>query len=60
MFKRFKFIYYYLCLLKKLYLSEPKIQIDGQPASPELMKDLLQITVEEACILPAMFTVSYT
>ncbi|MBE8991334.1 VgrG-related protein [Nostoc sp. LEGE 12450] len=41
---------------KSLYLSEPKIQIDGQPASPELMKDLLQITIEESLHLPAMFT----
>ncbi|MEH2306467.1 VgrG-related protein [Nostoc sp.] len=41
---------------KSLYLSEPKIQVDGQPASPELMKDLLQITIEESLHLPAMFT----
>jgi hypothetical protein len=41
---------------KSLYLSEPKIQIDGQQASPELMKDLLQITIEESLHLPAMFT----
>ncbi|MBE9001267.1 VgrG-related protein [Nostoc sp. LEGE 12447] len=41
---------------KSLYLSEPKIQIDEQPASPELMKDLLQITIEESLHLPAMFT----
>ncbi|MEH2064489.1 MAG: VgrG-related protein [Nostoc sp.] len=41
---------------KSLYLSEPKIQIDGQPASPELIKDLLQITIEESLHLPAMFT----
>ncbi|MEH1828096.1 MAG: VgrG-related protein [Nostoc sp.] len=41
---------------KSLYLSEPKIQIDGKPASPELMKDLLQITIEESLHLPAMFT----
>jgi phage protein D len=41
---------------RSLYLSEPKIQIEGQPASPELMKDLLQITVEESLHLPAMFT----
>ncbi|BAT52105.1 Rhs element Vgr protein [Nostoc sp. NIES-3756] len=41
---------------RSLYLSEPKIQIEGQNASPELMKDLLQITVEESLHLPAMFT----
>ncbi|MEH1787716.1 MAG: VgrG-related protein [Nostoc sp.] len=41
---------------KSLYLSEPTIQIDGKPASPELMKDLLQITIEESLHLPAMFT----
>ncbi|WP_448266108.1 VgrG-related protein [Nostoc sp. DSM 114159] len=41
---------------KSLYLSEPKIQIDGKQASPELMKDLLQITIEESLHLPAMFT----
>ncbi|MBD2504704.1 VgrG-related protein [Anabaena azotica] len=41
---------------RSLYLSEPKIQIEGQDASPELMKDLLQITVEESLHLPAMFT----
>ncbi|MFM7363611.1 MAG: VgrG-related protein [Cuspidothrix sp.] len=40
---------------KSLYLSEPKIQIEGQDASPELMKDLLEITVEESLHLPAMF-----
>ena len=31
---------------QSLYLSEPKIEIGGQPASPELIKDLLQITIE--------------
>ncbi len=41
---------------KSLYLSEPKIQIEGKAASPELMKDVLQITVEESLHLPAMFT----
>ncbi|MBD2524173.1 VgrG-related protein [Nostoc sp. FACHB-133] len=41
---------------KSLYLSEPKVQIDGQSASHELMKDLLQITIEESLHLPAMFT----
>jgi phage protein D len=42
---------------KSLYLSEPKIEIEGKPASPELMKDLLQITIEESLHLPAMFTI---
>jgi phage protein D len=41
---------------KSLYLSEPKVQIDGQEAPPELVKDLLEITVEESLHLPAMFT----
>ncbi|OYD93269.1 type IV secretion protein Rhs [Nostoc sp. 'Peltigera membranacea cyanobiont' 210A] len=41
---------------KSLYLSEPQIEIDGKQASPELMKDLLQITIEESLHLPAMFT----
>lgn len=41
---------------KSLYLSEPKIQIEGQDASPELIKDLLEISVEESLHLPAMFT----
>jgi len=39
-----------------LYLSDPLIKIEGQPASPELLKDLLQMTVEESLHLPAMFT----
>jgi len=41
---------------QSLYLSEPKIEIGGQPASPELIKDLLQISIEESLHLPAMFT----
>jgi phage protein D len=41
---------------KSLYLSEPKIQIEGQDASPELIKDLLEISVEESLHLPGMFT----
>ncbi|WP_392532153.1 VgrG-related protein [Nostoc sp. C117] len=40
----------------KEYLSEPELAIEGKPASPELLKDLLQITVEESLHLPAMFT----
>ncbi|BAZ16685.1 Rhs element Vgr protein [Calothrix sp. NIES-4071] len=41
---------------QSLYLALPKIEIGGQAASPELVKDLLQITVEESLHLPAMFT----
>jgi phage protein D len=41
---------------QSLYLSQPKLELGGQAASPELMKDLLQITVEESLHLPAMFT----
>ncbi|MBW4425364.1 MAG: type IV secretion protein Rhs [Nostoc desertorum CM1-VF14] len=47
---------------ESLYLSIPRIQLSSgggskwQPASPELMKDLLQITVEESLHAPAMFT----
>ena len=41
---------------KGLYLSLPKLELDGQEASPDLIKDLLQITVEESLHLPAMFT----
>jgi uncharacterized protein involved in type VI secretion and phage assembly len=40
----------------KEYLSEPQLEIEGKPASGELIKDLLQITVEESLHLPAMFT----
>ncbi|MBD2343792.1 VgrG-related protein [Anabaena subtropica] len=41
---------------KSLYLCIPKVELGGTPASPELIKDLLQITVEESLHLPAMFT----
>jgi phage protein D len=46
---------------QSLYLSHPKIELSDsgqswQQASPELVKDLLQITVEESLHLPAMFT----
>ncbi|MCC5645336.1 VgrG-related protein [Nostoc sp. CHAB 5824] len=41
---------------KSLYLSEPKIEIEGKAASAELMKDVLQMTIEESLHLPAMFT----
>ncbi|MBD2212740.1 VgrG-related protein [Nostoc linckia FACHB-104] len=41
---------------KSLYLSQPILELGGEAASPELLKDLLQITVEESLHLPAMFT----
>ncbi|WP_414625206.1 VgrG-related protein [Calothrix sp. CCY 0018] len=41
---------------QNLYLSQPIVEIGGQPAPPELIKDLLQITIEESLHLPAMFT----
>jgi phage protein D len=40
---------------QNLYLSRPQVKIDGQDVSPELMKDILQISVEESLHLPAMF-----
>ncbi|MHC5778223.1 VgrG-related protein [Nostoc sp.] len=44
-----------------LYLCKPTIQFSSggqswESASPELIKDLLQITIEESLHLPAMFT----
>ncbi|MEH2421056.1 MAG: VgrG-related protein [Nostoc sp.] len=39
-----------------LYLSQPLVEIGGEQAPPELIKDLLQITIEESLHLPAMFT----
>lgn len=41
---------------QSLYLSLPILELGGQQAPPELIKDLLQITVEESLHLPAMFT----
>ena len=45
---------------ESLYLSHPHLQFSSgqgwEDASPELIKDLLQITVEESLHLPAMFT----
>lgn len=41
---------------ESLYLCQPKVEIGGQPASPELIKDLLQINIEESLHLPSMFT----
>ncbi|MEM7553294.1 MAG: VgrG-related protein [Cyanobacteria bacterium P01_A01_bin.84] len=42
---------------QSLYLSLPKVELGGQEAPPELVKDFLQITVEESLHLPAMFTI---
>ena len=41
---------------ESLYLSNLQIKIDGKAASPELMEDVLQMTIEESLHLPAMFT----
>lgn len=41
---------------QSLYLSEPKVVIGEASAPPELIKDLLQITIEESLHLPSMFT----
>ncbi len=41
---------------QNLYLSQPLVEIGGEQASPELIKDLMQITIEESLHLPAMFT----
>ncbi|MEM1395151.1 MAG: VgrG-related protein, partial [Cyanobacteria bacterium P01_H01_bin.150] len=38
------------------YLNKVKVELEGQAASPELINDLLQITVEESLHLPAIFT----
>ena len=38
------------------YVAEPILEIDGQPASPALMEDILQISVEESLHLAGMFT----
>ncbi|MTJ53140.1 VgrG-related protein [Anabaena sp. UHCC 0253] len=38
------------------YTSKPILKIDGASASPELMEDILQISVEESLHLPGMFT----
>jgi phage protein D len=39
-----------------LYIPELLLEINGQPASSNLMEDILQITVEESLHLPGMFT----
>ena len=41
---------------ESLYLGQPEVKIDGQKVSPELIKDLLQINIEESLHLPSMFT----
>lgn len=41
---------------QNLYLSQPLVEIGGEQAPSELIKDLLQITIEESLHLPAMFT----
>jgi phage protein D/phage baseplate assembly protein gpV len=38
------------------YVAQPKLEIEGTPASQELMDDILQISVEESLHLPGMFT----
>ncbi|PZD71728.1 Actin cross-linking toxin VgrG1 [Acaryochloris thomasi RCC1774] len=40
---------------KTLYLSEPILKIGGATASATLMKDILEITVDESLHLPSMF-----
>jgi hypothetical protein len=40
---------------KSLYLSEPILNIGGAPAPAELMKDMLEITIDESLHLPSMF-----
>lgn len=37
------------------YLCRPLVQIAGKNASPELIKDLLQVSIEESLHLPGMF-----
>lgn len=37
-----------------VYVSDPKITIDGQPASEDLHNDILQLVVEESLHLPSM------
>ncbi len=40
---------------KTLYLSEPILKIGGSAASVDLMKDILELTVDESLHLPSMF-----
>lgn len=41
------------------YVAEPILEIEGNAAPPELMEDLLQLTVEESLHLPGMFTLAF-
>lgn len=38
------------------YIAKPKLEIDGNEASKDLMEDIVQISVEESLHLPGMFT----
>jgi uncharacterized protein involved in type VI secretion and phage assembly len=38
------------------YVAEPILEIGGQPATPALLEDILQISIEESLHLPGMFT----
>lgn len=40
------------------FRSLPNLQIDGQPASRQLLEDILQIVVEESLHAPSMFTLA--
>lgn len=42
---------------QSLYLSELILKLGGANAPPELMKDVLQVCVEESLHLPAMFEI---
>ena len=41
---------------QSLYLCRPLLQLAGKDAPSELIKDILQISVEESLHLPGMFT----
>ncbi|VEP13687.1 Rhs element Vgr protein (modular protein) [Hyella patelloides LEGE 07179] len=40
---------------QNLYLNKPILKLNGTPASPELMKDILEIVVDESLHMPSMF-----
>jgi phage protein D len=42
---------------KTLYLSEPLLKLGGVNAPPELMKDILEIVVDESLHMPSMFII---
>jgi phage protein D/phage baseplate assembly protein gpV len=42
---------------KTLYLSEPFLKLDGADAPEELMKDILEIIVDESLHMPSMFII---